>query len=177
MPPALQQPKKKKPTKWANSRAKKLLRADIIAGHCDNKGPTEVYQMRECYQEYVFENFSNNLRNLRERIRQDQALVDIDAAGVAHDIELYPRPENSHHGYPRWNGSDAQNALRLRIVSGQHENMSPQQIHASDPAFAVYPLGFFRNHIYQELWARTERAYWRGFWAARRALHEPEEDV
>ena len=161
-----QQQQKKKPVPWRNSKAKKLLRKDIIKGKCDGKGPQEVYKMRPEYKPYVYERFRDNLRALRAKIKEEQELAAFDMAALAHDLAIYPTPDASPHGYPRWAGSEAERKLKLAITEGTHKDMTPLHLHQSEPEFDEFPLRVFRNHLYQELRSRAERAYWKEYWAA-----------
>ena len=69
--------KRNKIEKWRDSRAKDLLRGDILSGDVQPyMKPREVWQMRPEYRDFDPRNFATNLRNLRNHIVHNN-LVDI----------------------------------------------------------------------------------------------------
>lgn len=158
--------KKKKP-QWKNSKAKKILRQDIIDGKCDGLKPKQVYQMHPDYAIFPKENFSNNLRNLRLLIKKQKERSDFHLDALMNDLTLNPRPAVDVRGVPRWHESEAERKLKIAVAQGLHRDLKPKELHASDPDYLVFPLAVFRDHVYQEIRSQTETEYWKNFWKSR----------
>ena len=165
------EPPKKPPklTPWRKSEAKKQLIKDIKNGTIEGWGPKEVHLFRPFYEERPYENFRNNLRNLRKSLKDLQSLADEDAAALAHDEALDHLRKNSNP-YPLWHGSEAERLLKLDIDNGLHKQMHPSELKATRNEYKPWPRKVFGDHIQQELRARRERPYW----MARRAEKEAE---
>lgn len=131
---------------------------DILAGKVvDSMMPKEVLAMHPEYEPYR-KNFGTNLRNLQKMIRENQAKADSDAAALAHDRRIFPPLANTSKGYPRWDGSDAQQLLREDVDAGLTRSHDPKVLHQMRPAFQAFPLGVFRDHIHQEERSRAIEA-------------------
>ena len=95
---------KVKPTKWAKSEAKFLLRDDIIGGVVTkDMKPKEVYEMRPCYKDYKYTNFRTNLRTLRVAVKKDLGQAEEDEAAYLHDKSLFGK--DTTVGWHRSEGS------------------------------------------------------------------------
>ena len=99
--------KPNKPIPWANSKAKQLLRADLMEGRVKNHMPPGVvFRMHPEYAEYGIANFRSNLSTLREAMKRDYSRMvrDCEYYGnfVARLEEINaidpPRPRD----YPNW---------------------------------------------------------------------------
>jgi len=165
------EPPKKPPklTPWRNSEAKKQLIVDIKKGTIDGWGPKEVHKFRPIYEERTYENFRNNLNNLRKSLKNLQSLADEDDAALARDKALDHLRKNSKP-YPQWHGSEAERLLKLDIDNGLHQQGHPSVLQATREEYKPWPRKVFGDHIQQELRARRERPYW----MARRAEKEAE---
>jgi len=152
-------PKAAKPPKWAGSKAKELLCQDIIKGKCVGNNRT-VCEMRVEHEPCLFTNFSQNLKRLREHIAKEQERADQDAADLAHDESVRPRPLMDPRGCPRWDVSDTKDLLVQDIAEGKFDTMEPQELHQTRPEHLEFPLTVFRGHIHQELRKNRERACW-----------------
>ena len=58
------------------------------------------------------------------------------------------------HGYPEWDGSEADKQLKADIDEGLHEVLEPAELWNLREAYDDYPLPVFRDHIYQEIQTR-----------------------
>ena len=108
----------KKTTCWRLSAAKMLLVFDIQRGkdlrpNGKEKEPREVFAMRPEYQHYKYDNFRNNLRQLRNDIAKDRATAIVEDAAVAKHRKKYP--PQSNRSWPRWPGHPAKHLLRMDI--------------------------------------------------------------
>ena len=148
-------------TKWKKSEAKRLLRDDIISGVVDDSMPArDVYQMHEIYHDYKFENFSSNLKSLRESIRKNIKRMQFDCLAYAKDqsclIALRRDKPCNLPPYPIWYCHEAKK-LKQDVDDGKHIGKKPMQLWESRPAYQDFPLKVFRKHIYQELDERASR--------------------
>jgi len=148
-----------KPPPWRYSDAKKQLKKDILDGTIDGKSAKEVHCMRPEYHQYIYSNFSTNLKNLRELLDKEQTRADSDAVAFAHDEALGLLGKNNKP-YPRWQGTEAERLLQIDIDNNKHISMKPKALQASRPEYAPYPGKVFSDHIQQEVRARYERPYW-----------------
>lgn len=170
-------PRKNKPPPWRSSKAKAILRSEIIAGNVtENMDPVSAYIMRDEYQVYPFDNFKTNLKNLLVKVKNDKKAAANDAATLAHDRTFYPiQPDHisgNHGAYPRWQGSEAERALKEAMDEGLHLEMKPeilqQHLQLEEPEVGLFPLKVFRDHIHQEKRRRTEGAYWQKYWESKK---------
>jgi len=150
-------PKPKVP--WQYSKAKELLTKDIVDGVVDdNMPPREVIRLRPEYAEYK-EYFANYLRTLRASIKANKANAALASRAVKHDrrvmIPFASKP------YPAWRRSEADISLKADIADNKHKEMKPKELYESREEYhKFYPLGVFRNHIYQEENSKRESSYW-----------------
>jgi len=149
------------PDPWNYSNAKALLVKDIkdrivLSG----MHASQVYVMRPEYSEFDYDCFAGYLYSLRITYDELQNLADIDAQALAHDLALGLRKNSKP--YPIWQGSIAERLLKEDLDTGADLVMKPAELRDSRPAYGVYPLTVFRDHIHQELRARRERPYWMG---------------
>jgi hypothetical protein len=146
---------------WFHSVAKAILKKDLEEGRIpDSVKAREAYGLNPEFRKFPFKNFSTNFNNLRARVNkfQDSAAFDINA--LANDQRLYPPAAITSRGYPFWPNSEARRLLKADVDKGKHNEMTPQELHGEEPAYQVFPLPVFRQHIYQEVRGRKERAYW-----------------
>jgi hypothetical protein len=149
------------PSPWKTSRAKMLLRQDILDGKVvDSLMPKQVFGMRPEYEPYGLKNFRSNLKSLRGSIKDNIAKADSDSAALAHDRRIRPLPTQTSKGYPRWDGSDAQRLLKEDTDKGLTDAHTPSELRLKRPEYQAFPLNIFRDHINQEKRSRVEKAYW-----------------
>lgn len=135
---------------WKNSKAKQLLELDIIGGLLDGMDPDEVYAQRVEFQAFEITSFKSRLKALRELIASKRNFAVIDAANLANDRRIHPRPTHNFRGEPQWEGSNAQRILRLDMDRGKHTTMKPFDFWKTKAAYQYYDLKVFRDHIHQE---------------------------
>jgi hypothetical protein len=151
---------KKKASKWINSQAKIMLRDDIIRGVVHGQmAARDVYQMREEYSEFKFENFRTNLKSLRDAVATSILRMQIDSVFFGHDRSVMMRERQNAPRSLLWIESLAPSLLKQDINEGLHERMTPAELYASRVEYHAFPLQVFRNHIYQEVDTRAKRAH------------------
>jgi hypothetical protein len=147
---------------WKESDAKAILTLEILDGTVkEESNPEEVYNSCLEYQQYNFTKFKRNMKALIKSLKnkEDQALFD--AAAVAHDCELFPRPALTDGGYPFWDTSAAKTLLAADIDRGADKEMTPFDLWCTREEYQLFPHDVFRHHIHQE---RTKRKkFWRTF--------------
>jgi hypothetical protein len=144
--------KRKKGEEWINSRAKELLRTDIIAGNVTSKSdPVIVHQSNEEYMKWPLKNFKTNLKNLLEAVALDYQRMAEDCEAYGHDVALLQelRLDDPPDEPTPWHKSEAQTFLSKDIDAGKHS--IPAALWESRIAYMEFPLKTFRDHIYQEL--------------------------
>jgi hypothetical protein len=156
--------KGKLPTAWKDSEAKQRLREDILQGMVtEEMDARQVFEMREEYQDYNFNNFKTNLKNLRTSILCLQESAQI--AHVAHQNYTKLLTNNTNcvansRRYPKWNDSEAAHFLALDVDARLYETLKPEALWMSRLEYQNYPLKVFRDHLHGEQRKRKERAYW-----------------
>ena len=127
----------KKPTPWAKSKAKQLLREDIIAGVVTPEmDGAAVFLMRPEFQLYKLTNFKSNLGNLREAITKDHKRMQKDCEWFGHDLALLKTLRKNDPLPIQWHQSEARKLLKQDIDDGLHTTMKPSDLWASRPEFA-----------------------------------------
>lgn len=151
---------KKKNETWAKSKSKALLRAGIISGAitADMK-PKMVRAMNpEEHGNWAYDNWVNNLRNLRNAITRDRGRMARDAVAYGQTFQtartLFPPAAAAK---PVWHLTDAPRFLKEDIDDGKNKEMSPRDLHQTRDEYKLFPLKEFRKHIYQEIDCRPKR--------------------
>ena len=126
-------PKKKKTTQnnkpaWRTSKAKGLLRQDIIDKIVtEEMAAATVFAMRNEYQEFPFKNFKTNLKNLFKSIEN----------------EATKKPK-----VPKWRNSEAKEMLFEDICSGAvTAEMDAESVFTMRPEFQLYKLSHFKTNL------------------------------
>ena len=141
------------PTRWAESRAKKLLQKDIDKGRDRNpdgtkKPPSEVYQMRIEYTQYDIKNFRSNLPCLRKAIELAESEAKLSHKATKQFLEMFPPVVSETN--PRWDNSDAKRLLRIDIQNGKHKEKKPSELRKDRAEYKKFTPDVFREKIYQE---------------------------
>jgi hypothetical protein len=147
---------------WATSKARKLLKDDIITGKVKpNMDADQVYATREEFQKFPMKRFKPNLENLRIAIARDYKRMCSDCEYYGHDIGLLlVLRENKNESVQAiaWHKSEAKallekdikNKVHLKIMENK-KKISPKEIYKTRVEYRAFPLAVFRNHIYQEV--------------------------
>jgi hypothetical protein len=160
--------KKKKPKfkepkiKWLKCKARELLYKDIYEGRVPsvakdaNKQSTmplrDIYLMHSEYADYDYEKFSGRLSSLRKIVNENNRRAEADQAAFDQYKNNHQASLFSHKGYIQWQGSDAQNSLLQDLEEGVHLVKTKRQLWLSRSEYHdEFPLGAFRDYIYQEL--------------------------
>jgi hypothetical protein len=143
--------------KWRYSKAKSLLYEDIMEGRvpleADSTMPLlAVYTRHPELAEYHYSKFSRRLGSLRTTITELIDREKEDHQDFAAYVSNHPASSFSHHGYIQYQGSEAQELLLQDIEDKLHETMGKKALWAFRTEYHLnFPLGVFRDKIYQEL--------------------------
>ena len=159
-----------KPKRWQDSKARKMLKADIEDGtvtvdaydalnNPDGTKAEDAYLMRNEYQQYKFEKFQEFLEAMRVSIRNNKHRAARDAMAVTQFRQLHPKPAKNHRGEPRWEGSAAEAQLKKDIDNGVHLVKRPSEMRAETIVYQQYYLRTIISHIDQEVRARKFVVY------------------
>jgi hypothetical protein len=152
--------KKKEKETWSNSNAKQLLKDDILTGRVlSSMGANDVYQMREEFKKYKIQNFTQNLKTLRDAIARDLGRMCRDCEYYGHDLGvLTTLRANDPPGPIEWHKSEAKPLLKNDIKNKVHltitesgTKITPMELYQTRVEYRAFSLQVFRNHIYQEL--------------------------
>ena len=144
---------------WAESKTRELLLQDIIdevvpREPCSSMPSQTIFTSRPEYAEYGYEKFCSRLSRLRVQVKREVKRSDDDLAAfnnfkannIAHAVTA--------HGYPEWEGSDAQKQLKKDIDDGYHDLLEPKELWLFREVYDDFPLVVFKDHIYQEVKTR-----------------------
>ena len=147
--------------KWKDSKAKSLLRDDIMNGivplHATNKSSgklLDIYNMRPEYAQYSYDKFSSRLSSLRKTISVNKNRAESDRMALAKYIQNHPVSTISHKGYVEWQNSSAQTQLLEDIPqSNLHVSMGIRELHGFRPEYyeEEFHLSVFRDKVKQEI--------------------------
>ena len=155
---------KDQPPDWKTSIAKQMLRQAILEGKVPaTMKPHQVYtlpELKNWLSPYPYNNFVGNLRRLRQRILEDQNRATADYNAMLHDLELHPRELNNARGYPRWDGSEAQDRVKRDVAEGKHNICRISQLAVGCLEFQAFPPEVIRKHYEQEINRCRQKAYW-----------------
>jgi hypothetical protein len=148
---------------WRDSKAKSLLKKDLVDGTIPlsnaEMDAVDVYLSRVEFTEFRFENFRSNLRALRKKIKEKKRLACEEKAALEHDRILFPKCLVNSKGEPRWEGSNAEQQLKLDMDQGYHNVMTKRELWESRAEYMIFSSKIFRKHVYQEERSRKFRAY------------------
>jgi hypothetical protein len=151
---------KKKEESWRKSKARELLKDDIILGTIlPQMEAAEVYEMRPEFKKFPFKRFGPNLQNLRLAIVRDYKRMSTDCEYYGHDVGVLM--ELRANDPPRkiaWHKSEAKPLLEKDIKDKMHEKImengskiTPAQLYKKRVEYRAFSIDVFRNHIYQEV--------------------------
>ena len=104
--------------------------------------------------------FASRLLSARKRIETKQSQAAIDSEAFAHDRAMFPAPLVDIHGEKKWQGSKAQELLRVDIHNNKHIAMKPKVLYETqEECYENYSLDTFRDRMYQEVKALKRNAY------------------
>ena len=147
----------KKAIVWGKSAAKQYLRRcfrdkvistdytdakAVWSAHCE--GHAEFARM-ECDAA-----FERRLGTVRDDYLKKKERCETDLQAYLAARKNHPTPALNSRGEPQWNGSEAQELLKGIVERKEHADVAPAALWQSKPAFKVYTLQTFRDHIYQE---------------------------
>jgi len=144
---------------WANSKAKSILRTGILSGEITAEmKPKEVFDLNPAeHGKWNYQNWSNNLRALRQAIERDRERMQRDCISYGHDLAIIKSMRDKNKPTP-WHRSEASPLLKQDVKDGKHKQQKPEELHKSRPEYQAFGLSEFRNHIYQEKDAEPKRA-------------------
>ena len=111
------------PPPWRSSKAKELLREDILAKLVtEDMEAQSVFDMRPEYRLYKFNNFKTNLKNL---------------------LEACKNPKKR-----KWATSVARHLLKEDIINGRiKDGMDPTEVYQGRPEFQQFPFKNFKTNF------------------------------
>jgi len=150
--------------KWSELHpARKLLFDEISDGRipleADRMGAAQVWCNYHSTSQFKMrgmkfgDTFKRRLTALRMQIGKDKSRAAGDQQEVARAIRNHPAPTHNHRGEPQWNGSKAQQTLKLDIAAGNHLKMTPTELwlDPARPEYQDFEPQTFRWKIQQEL--------------------------
>jgi hypothetical protein len=150
---------KKKKFVWRNSKAKALLKIDMVSGEIplenEEMPAEEVFQRRPEYSATEWKLFPSRLRGLRKAVGFRIQEARDDAAALAHDRQLYPVSELDSRGEYKWHGSEAESYLKLDIELIVRDGLrhdpyvTPLNLWLSRLEYQIFHPDKFANHFYQ----------------------------
>lgn len=143
-------PKKKKTT-WADSEAKEALRKALASGSISTDRTKTTPKQAFC-PEY---DFDGQYCKFGPRFRALQSTVGKAQAAAAEDLSLFLADHEESqkigsNGKPRWDGSAAEQLLRVAVADGVEKDMKPAALQGSSSTYKDFASKTFRDHIYQE---------------------------
>jgi hypothetical protein len=149
--------------KWKDSKARRTLYKELTDGNIprdakDSNGRfmvpllKDIYSMHEEYKLYDPKKFSSRLSTLRTQYHECMMRDAMDVEAFDNYRQNHQPSLFSHHGYPEWQGSEAQRLLKIDLEAKKQDTMSKMDLWDSRPEFhAHFPLKVFRDKINQEI--------------------------
>lgn len=146
--------------KWVASGAQEkldeLLRDGTIPIDLNLMKPKIAYTKSRVFQQIEYVYFRGKLYERRKKFAERKATAEEDAAALASDLRLHPRPKYNSRGELRWEGSDAEKFLKLDLPAYlKNRHMKPKDLWVTRNEYRLFKLKIFRKHIYQEI--KTEK--------------------
>jgi hypothetical protein len=142
--------------KWQDSIGKKYLINDLRSGLVPITGGDvkAIYAMRTEFggnDPNQLRLFPSRLKSARKQVQDRLHRAASGAASLQHDRQIYPKHTFNHLNKLRWQGSTAENLLKIDIQRGKHKEMKPIELYQSQEEYQKFPLDVFRGHIHQEV--------------------------
>ena len=146
--------KKSKPVPWRSSEAKKMLHADLVEGRIPleddgTMSDLETFEQRPEHVEHGHHHFPARLKGLRKSAHDNEERAAIDQRAFDAFVKNNKKATHSEHGYPEWEGSDAQRLLKRDMENDKHKTMDPIDLWHEADECQEFPLKVFREHICQ----------------------------
>jgi hypothetical protein len=137
---------------WETCPGRAILLEDIKSGHLPGgvsaKEAWKTYCTLPEFDGVVFDQFAKRLEDHRAQVAKFHARKWDDEMAYASDTFLnhYPRRKDG-----AWEGSEAQQLLKLDVKNGAHLRMRPSDLKQTRSQYLTFDLKEFRGHIYQEV--------------------------
>ena len=95
--------------------------------------PKEVYDMRDCYADYKYENFRSNLRSLRLAVKEGLSPAEADEEAYLHDKTLFGKTADW-----AWHQFVAYTLLKDDIRTGQVDGGKPKEVYESRNEYKTF---------------------------------------
>lgn len=175
---------KKKVEPWKNSLAKAFLLKLLTDSSKPINGMTsrEVYDSHAVFQDYPFDRFKDNLKSLKDQVKNDNMWAEIEMVQIQQDMKQTKNKKVTIRGYPFWHKHKAKGLLTADVKSGKlliiilvcvgnldtnfkyktgkADTMKPKELWNTRKEYKEFPLDVFRNHVHQEKRAQRESPYW-----------------
>ena len=95
---------------WRKSEEKTTLLRDLREGILPlDVAPKVAFNSRPEFIKLGYDNWSERLKRAKEHVRSRNNRAEFDAAAVAHDRIIHPKPAFNHRCEPQWEGSKEPN--------------------------------------------------------------------
>ena len=153
-------------TKWQHSDAKTQIR-ELLSS--DKTHKYWKYQAAQVYDDnpvlfhlYKFENFSNNLRSLKNSILSEQESTHFDEKALEVESLAFKRGSVTSRGIPYYDTSETKKLLVRLATEGALERYkhNPSRLRSSNPVFEEYPDNIFGKCVNREKRRVKESVGW-----------------
>lgn len=144
---------------WGHSNAKAALYACVVDGTIPLDAESDEDEedlLGYFHSRPEIANYGGFKKHFKRRLNGVRDQVKVGKSRAAEDLEAFcifrknnAISEMTAHGYPQWDGSDAQKALEKDMLAFKHLEMEPSDLQDSNPVYDLFPLKVFREHIYQ----------------------------
>jgi hypothetical protein len=145
---------------WRKSTAREYLLEDLsLGGILFQKNEItaaeawEFYQDQEGFEDVVFPQFRDRLRDHRKNVNENYLRSQREEAALSHDRQLFPRSKTNHRGELVFDLHPAKKVLRQDIKEGRHEGLTPTQFQYQEDraVYHVFDKTIFKHRMYQEI--------------------------
>lgn len=143
---------------WATSQARQLMAQDLLDGLIAEKYKAEevynrLYAQQPEFSDFPFDNtrYRTRINSLRKIIKRTKGWAKYDDDALKHDRAVCPPASHDIRGGLRWDGSDAQNQLKLDVSNGFVVGKTVTEIfqHPDRPEYRLFTDEVFRKHLDQ----------------------------
>lgn len=116
----------------------------------------EIHALDE-FKDVDKERFKANFKNLKKRIKKDQARADSDLVGYFNDMKIHTLAKDIEQ---EWHGSEAERLLRDDVEKNRHQGKKPRELRETREEYKKFDLETFRLHFFQEKRRKLDSNYW-----------------
>jgi len=120
----------------------------------------DIHASDDRFSGYPLKNFKSNYKNLKKKIEEMTARVELDNKAVREHHKMYPRPSTTKRGYPHWDTHPAKEQLENDVRNGTANEKTPRELWMANDTYKEFPPDVFCKRVQAEKQKQRGDAFW-----------------